>query len=255
MADHASGREISLDDLVQLRAKTQKVTKWLRSELDDRLETLRPLLSPKRLLGDQIRGTTPMQAKDAEKVFDKLKAAYAGVAGEPLRLPGQLESPIEPIPNQLTLYPWEYTHELDGDGGKRSLVIRSPVSWVLMHAAPIGLSEARQMFAGTSNRSDPNLKKFATHALVMGAIFDRSPGLPRLLAALRIRVDRATSGLTGKLAFVRVTAEVPSFRPADKVIHNATSLSGVSIFEELVDVDAVAGLDDPVRQKLSKLTA
>jgi hypothetical protein len=254
MSDDGS-REISLDDLVQLRAKTQKVTQWLLTELQDRLETLRPLLSPKRLLGDQIRGTAPMQAKDAEKVFDKLKAAYAAVAGEPLRLPGQLDSPMEPIPNQLTLYPWEYTHELGGDGDKRSLVIRSPVSWVLMHAAPIGLSEARQMFAGTSNRSDVNLKKFATHALVMGAIFDRNPGLSRLLEALRIKVDRPTSGVTGKLTFVRLTAEVPSFRPADRVIRDATQLSGVSIFEELLDVDAVAGLDDPLRQKISGLTA
>jgi len=255
MADHASGREISLDDLVHLRAKTQKVTKWLRSELDDRLETLRPLLSPKRLLGDQIRGTQPMQAKDAEKIFEKLKAAYAGIAGEPLRLPGQLESPMEPIPNQLALYPWEYTHELSPGGDTHALTIRSPVSWVLMHAAPIGLSEARQMFSGAANRSDVNLKKFATHALVMNAIFDRNPGLSRLLGALRVCVDRATSPTTGKVPFVRLTAAVPSFRPADGVIQNATSLSGVAIFEELVDLDAVSGLEDPVRTKISGLTA
>lgn len=248
-----NGRQIALEELVALRTKTQAVSKWLRSELEDRLETLRPLLSPKRLLGDQIRGTQQMTAQDAEKTFDKLKAAYAGIAGEPLRLPGQLESPLEPIPNQLALHPWEYTHELADGGAPQKLALRSPNCWVLMHAAPIGLSEARAMFSGAATRSDQNLKKFATHTLVMGAIFDRSPGLSRLLGALRFHVDRATAPETGKLSFVRLRAEVPSFRPADGVIRNATQLSGVSIFEELVDVDAIGGLADPLRAKIAEL--
>lgn len=111
------------------------------------------------------------------------------------------------------------------------------------------------MMTGEANRSDPNLKKFVTHTMVMGAIFDRSPGLTRLLGALRVKVDRPKSSLTGNLTYVRLTAEVPSFRPTDEVIHNATSLSGVSIFEELVDVDAVANMEDPIRAKLSQLIA
>jgi hypothetical protein len=255
MSDEAPGREITLDELVSLRDKTQAVSKWLLSEVEDRLDTLRPLLLPKRLLGDQIRGSSQVQAQHAEQTYDKLKAAYAGVAGEPLRLPGQLESPVEPIPNKLVLYPWEYTHELDVNGQKQQLTIRSPTSWVLMHAPPIGLSEARQMFAGKANRSDQNLRKFAVHVLVMGAIFDRSAGLSRLLGALRFRVDRATAPETGKLSFVRLTSEVPSFRPSDAVISNATRLSGVSIFEELVDVDRIAGLEDPLRKKIAELIA
>jgi len=255
MSEHDAGRQITLEDLVKLRAKTQKVSKWLRSELEDRLDALRPLLLPKRLLGEYIRGSASMQAKDGEKIYDGLKASYAGIAGEPLRLPGQLESPIEPIPNQLVLHPWEYTHKMNVNGGAQTLTVRSPVSWVLMHAPPIGLSEARQMISGAANRSDANVKKFATHALVIKTIFDRAPGLARILDAMRVKVDYPTSPVTGKLTYVRLTAGVPSFRPTDEIIHNATSLSGVSVFEELVDVEAVSTLEDPVRKKLSDLIA
>jgi hypothetical protein len=47
---------------------------------------------------------------------------------------------------------------------------------------------------------------------------------------------------------------VPSYRPTDDLLIAATRFSGVPAFIELIDLDAVTTLPDPIRITLTKLT-
>jgi len=255
MTSPAGGREITIEQLMTLRAATEAASTWLRTEIEDRLDTLRPLLAPRRFLGEHVRSSVREDAADADRTFGELQASFRAIAGEPLRLSGRLESPLDPISGKLELHAWEYLHEASNGQETRRVTVKSPVSWVLLHATNITLSQARQMLAGGAGRSDADLRQIAVSALLMKILFDRMPGLTRLFGALRVRVDLVTAPETGRLPLVRLTSSIPSFRPADAAILSATRLSGVPIFEELVDVEATADLEDPIRAKLTQLAA
>jgi hypothetical protein len=253
MADDTQGREITLEQMMALRAPTEAISSWLRSELEDRLETLRPLLAPRRFLGHHLRSAQSLEVKGADKLFDELQATYKEAAGEPLKLSTRLGSPLDPISTDLTLHSWEYTHEASEESGSRRITVKSPVSWVLTYAAPLSLAQVRQMATGAAPRDEAQLRQFAISACVMKLALARSAGLTRLLQALRIRVSIATSPETGKLPLAQLLSCVPAFRPSDNIVLSATRLSGVPTFEELVDVQGTSAIEDPLRAKVSSL--
>lgn len=253
MADDTQGREITLEQMMALRAPTEAISSWLRSELEDRLETLRPLLAPRRFLGHHLRSAQSLEVKGADKLFDELQATYKQAAGEPLKLSTRLGSPLDPIPTDLTLHTWEYTHDASEGSDSRRITVKSPVSWVLTYASPLGLAQARQMATGAAPRDEAQLRQFAINACVMKLALARSTGLTRLLQALRIRVSVTTSPETGKLPLTQLLSCVPAFRPSDNVVLSATRLSGVPTFEELVDVQGTSAIEDPLRAKVTAL--
>jgi hypothetical protein len=241
------GREIALEQLIELRARTEAISKRLRGELEDRLETLRLLMAPKLFLGDFIRGSEKVSVKDGERNFDAVRESYVAAAAA-LSLPQKLEPPIETIPNKPVLHPWEYSCPLEGGD---TATVRSPVSWVLTFAAPIGLTEARKMAAGAEGTA-ASLKTFAVHCLVMVALFARNPGLSRLLTALRFKTEVTRSPELKNLDMIRLTAPLPTFRPADRLVLQSIRLSGIPEFQEVVDLEAAtASLEDPLRRLLS----
>jgi hypothetical protein len=253
MADDTQGREITLEQMMALRAPTEAISSWLRSELEDRLETLRPLLAPRRFLGQHLRSAQSLEVKGADKLFDDLQATYKEAGGEPLKLSTRLGSPLDPIPTDLALHSWEYTHEASEGSDSRRVTVKSPVSWVLTYAGPLSLAQVRQMATGAAPRDDAQLRQFVINACVMKLALARSAGLTRLLQALRIRVNVTTSPETGKLPLVQLLSSVPAFRPSDNVVLSATRLSGVPTFEEVVDVQGVSAIEDPLRAKVAAL--
>src|SRR5262245_40856710 len=101
MANGDQVREITLDQMMTLRASTEAAAGWLRSEFSDRLETIRPLLLPRRLLGEHIKSAVQENVKDQDKTFEQLQGAFRDVSGEPIRVSSRLDSPIEPITGEL----------------------------------------------------------------------------------------------------------------------------------------------------------
>ncbi len=253
MADESQGREITLEQMMALRAPTETISSWLRSELEDRLETLRPLVAPRRFLGHHLRSAQGVEVKGADKLFDELQAVYKEAAGEPLKLSTRLGSPLDPIPTDLALHSWEYTREASEGSDTRRITVKSPVSWVLTYASPLSLAQVRLMAVGAAPRDEAQLRQFAINACVMKLALARSPGLTRLLEALRIRVNVTVSPETGKLPLVQLVSCVPAFRPSDSVVLSATRLSGVPTFEELVDLEGMGAIEDPLRTKVSAL--
>ena len=254
MTDEANqGREITLEQMMALRAPTEAISAWLRAEAQDRLETLRLLLSPRRFLGQHLRTSQGDEVKGADKLFAELQASYKAVAAEPLKITTRLGSPLDHISSDLSLHPWEYTHEATDGSETRSITVKSPVSWILTYASPLSFTQVRQMLAGAVPRDDAQIRQFAINACLMKLTLARSGGIVRLLEALRLRVATVTSPETGALPLVKVSTCVPAFRPADGVVLGAARLSGVPTFEELVDLEALGSIQDPLRAKLTAL--
>lgn len=255
MTEARHGREISLDEMLALRATTEAVASWARRELEDRLEALRPVMLPRRFLGENIKSTVREDVQDADKIFEQVQTTFREASGDPLKIASRLDSPIDSIPPQIVLHEWEYAHEATSGAEKRRLTVKSPLSFIVAHASNLTFAQVRQILSGEAQRNDAGLRQFAIHSVLMKVIFDRAPALGRLLSALRYQVETVHSADTGKLPLVRITYCVPTFRPADKVILSAVRLSGVPIFEELVDVEAASEIADPVKEKLASIAS
>ncbi len=255
MAENSAGKDLSFDQIARLRAATDAISSWLRKDLESHLETVRPLLKPRRHLESNIKGSgSAGDSARADRLFHTLQDAVEAAGGEPLRLRGALRSPIDAVPNKLELWPWEYRREIGDGAAAKQIAVFSPLSWVLSYSSPLDLAQARRMVGGEGSRSESELRHFAIRAVLMTIVFDATPGLARLFESLRYRVEKVQCPETGQLPYLRLTSTVPTFRPSDSVILNVTQFSGVSRFEELVDIEAVEGLQDPLRQKIEALT-
>lgn len=87
----------------------------------------------------------------------------------------------------------------------------------------------------------------------MNLFFAKYSGVAQLLSDLRYQVHLDKCPGLGALPFITLSACQLSFRPADNLIPMATRFSGVSNFVELIDVDAVHTLQDPLKPRVVEL--
>jgi hypothetical protein len=111
----------------------------------------------------------------------------------------------------------------------------------------------RQGLAGKGERRVEHIRQFVVNALVTQATFAHSSGLASLFADLRYQVQTDFAADLPKLPLTTISFGLPSFRPADDLILSATTFSGVSAFVELIDVDALSRLQDPLKTRLQEL--
>lgn len=86
----------------------------------------------------------------------------------------------------------------------------------------------------------------------MQSALDKFPGLVRLLEELRYHVQVEKNPALGDLPLVVISSSVSSFRPSDQVVLATTRLSGVPAFIELIDLDSIHRLHDPLKSRLEK---
>jgi hypothetical protein len=237
---------------VDLRAKTEVIAQFLHQRLKAHLETLRLLLAPRRLLGKYVGVKEDVVGVD--KAFAQLQELYRGVCGKPFALAAELdEGPLKLLENRLELYPWEYTYQAKSERETKTATITSPVRWVLTYSAGYTLSQVLQAVIGKEQRQTDALRQFVVNALVMHLVFAKYPGIVQLLTDLRYQVGVEKSPSLGELPLVTLSACLPSFRPADQLILTAIRFSGVSAFIELIDMDMLDTLHDPLKQHLEKI--
>jgi hypothetical protein len=255
MSDEGSSeRTLTIPQAAELRGKTEAISKRLQSQLEGHLETLRPLLAARRLLGKYLGGSAARdEVAGAEKAVEQLEKQFKEVAGPPFVLRPELRREwLTAIENRVELYPWEYDHEASHGDDTRTISITSPVRWVMTYGSDYTFSQVRRVLKGELEKRPDDLARFLVSALVMRAMIEKFPALKRLLADLRFDVEvEAPTGM-GKLPVVVVSSNLSSFRPADELILTATGFSGVAAFIELVDRDAVANLRDPLREQLEE---
>ena len=245
-------KALTFQELTELRRKTEAVSKFLQEQLAAHLETLRPVLSPERVFS-KFLGTKGDHTL-ADRAFTQLQQNYRPFSSRPFEVPSEFDPHwLTLVGNRLALYPWEYTHEAQTEQETKQITMASPVRWVVSFTSTYGLTQLRQGLAGKAERRVEHVRQFVVNALVTQIAISHAAGLGALLTDLRYQLQTEYAPDLPKLPLTTITFGLPSFRPPDDLILAATSFSGIPAFIELVDTDAAAGLQDPLKTRLQEL--
>ena len=254
MDDSTVGEALTIDQVASLREKTDLVSQILGNHLRIYLETLKPLLAPRRILGRHVGSRDDVNGSDV--ALTRLKELYREAAQKPFGLPIDFpDTALGQLDSQPSLSRWEYPHIATSKGDSRNVTISSPVQWVLSYESGLALSQVYSMLDNKIERKTDALRQFIVNALVMQLLLRNQHNLVQLLGALRYCVDIKVLPGLGTISFVTITAPLRSFRPADEVLLMATRFSGVPAFVELIQPGSIEHLEDPLRIQLQQALA
>jgi len=243
-----TGTTLTLQELPELRRKTEAVSRFLRAQIAAHLETLRPLFAPERILGKYAGGKT--EVSGAERALAELRQNYAPFTGKPYDLPETLDQNwLTLVGNALELHPWEYAHQVQG----KLITMTCPIRWVVNYRANYTLAQVKSMLGGRETVRHEYLRQFAINALVLQLMLARNPGVGRLFQDLRYELKTESPLDLKGLPIVTITSCLASFRPADDLIQAATAFSGVPAFIELLNLEAVQTPKDTLKERLEEL--
>jgi hypothetical protein len=246
------GDGITTQKLLLLRRLTRAVGDTLRGQLKEYLGTLTPLLRPRTVLGEFIAGGPKESVGGAEKAFKELQTAYEAVAaGKPYNLPKELKAPVELSSSALEFAPFEYAHTAKTERETKAVAVTSPLRWVLSYSG-FGPRRLREVLAA-KNRNLEEVQEFVLHTLLLQVVLARQAGVGKILEALHFPVSTGKRPEFGELPLTYVTSSVTTVLPPDDVIIESTEISGMDAFEEVVSVDDIVGLRDPLREQLLEL--
>jgi hypothetical protein len=245
-------KEIDLEQMGRLRDASQRIVQFLYARLSNYLVTITPLFAPRKIMGEFMESAYRERVPGADKNFAEIEKRYKAIARETFDMPSKLGTPLANIKNQLEVYPWEYLHQLDGDNSQ-TVRISSPVKWVMAYTSGYTLSDLLKQRVQGEKPESSDIKQLMLNSLTMWKLIDQSSDVVRLLGDLRFSVSIETASASGELPYVVLTSDVPAFRPQDDLIRTVTQLAGKQVFEELIDVDAIAGMSDPFTDKLQEL--
>ena len=134
-----SPQDLTLEQLPELRRRTEAIASRLRGILERHLLALRPAFAPERALGKHVRTLGPSTGRSGTHAFRELKEQFAALAGAPYALPKDLgEGPLDVDP-QIEIHPWEYPHEIEGSP---TIHITSPTRWILSYRSSYSPAQA-----------------------------------------------------------------------------------------------------------------
>ena len=242
--------DFSISRLLFLRKITREISNHLHAQLKDQLTTLSPLFRPRRILGDYIESGSAEPVADAEKSFAMVADLYAKAAAKPLDLPRPLRPPLKPIGMSLEVYPWEYTVHYGSGSSARSITVTSPFRWVVSYSSGLSLSRLRLGLTGREERKTEEIQQFAIRCCVMRSMLNRYGGVVSLLQALRWDVRNESLPDIPGLPLATLSAPLRSVLPPENVVIESTELSGMALFEEVVDSECLSQIPDPLAQKV-----
>jgi len=241
-----------LEELLEVREATERVSGYLNKRLKDHLNALSPLLVPGRVLGKHVgaRESAPRADEALAELTGKYKQACNSLPG---LKPDLEEEVLTAIGSTVQLYPYEYSYEAKSPKVTRQITMTSPVRWVVAYGAGASPSQLHTQLQSANERRTPTVRQFVINALAFQVTLSRSPGAMQLIQDLRY--DIHSQGLPGVegLPLLTMGVPLPSFRPADDLLLTATRLSGVPAFIELIDPDAVHAMEDPLRTRIASL--
>jgi hypothetical protein len=241
-------KAITLEQLPDLREKTEQVSQFLTKRLKSHINTLAPLFASRRVFGRYLGGKDAVPR--ADEAYKTLTDKYREVCGAPFDLRSDLDDDaLAALENGIEVYPWEYAYSVQG----KQLTVTSPVRWILTYKSDYSISEMRSVLSRTGDRRPGPIRQFVVNALGMQIVTSRNTGALSLLDDLRYDVKADPFPGLGKLPFVTINARIQSFRPSDDMMLAATRLSGVPAFIELIDPETIAQLQDPLRTQLESI--
>jgi hypothetical protein len=247
--NEAQKKPMALQELPELRRKTEAVSRFLKQQIAGHLETLRPLLSPERVLGRYAGGKS--EVAGAERALEELQRNYKGFTRKPYDLSDSFDKNwLSLVGSSLELHPWEYTHEVQG----KPITMTSPLRWVVNYRTNYNLAQVKNALAGKETVRPEYLRMFVLNALVLQLVLAQNPGLVQLFADLRYELKTESPAELAGLPVVAIASNLPSFRPPDDMIAAATAFSGVPAFIELIDLNSVNTAKDALRERIETLT-
>lgn len=242
----------STQRLLALRKLTRAVSDLLRAQMKDYLSTLAPLFRPRHVLGNYAGGSAYDSSRTGEKAFKELQELYQTIAqSRAYRLPMELKTPLEVISPQLEMTPVEYTHEATSGSESKTIVITSPLKWVLTYN---GFGPAHLKEAITGERKTDRLQQLVLHYLMMNTVVSKQPGLSEIMHALHFPLSVERLEAYGALPITYVGSSISTVRPPDELLIESTEISGMDAFEEVVQLEDIDKLRDPLKDRLLEIT-
>lgn len=243
----------STERLLALRKSTRAIAELLRNPMKEYLSTLAPLFRPRNVLGNYAEGGAYEASRTGEKAFNELKQLYQKIAQSKLyQLPSDFKTPLEVINTQLEMMPFEYTYVAASHGENKSIVVTSPLKWALTYKG-FGPKRFREVL-DSADRATDDLQQFVLHYLMMNSVVTNQSGLSRILEALHFPLSTEYSREFGDVPLTYVSSSISTFRPPDDVLVQSSEVSGMNAFEEIVRLEDIAELRDPLKEQLLEIT-
>ncbi len=252
MVGQDSPKITQLDELLEFRETTERISQFLDKRLRGHLSALSPLLAPARVFGKHVGGRE--SATRADEAMAELAAKYQQVHGLFDLKPDLDETALASVGAAgIQIFPYEYGYQAQGAGGTRRITMTSPVRWVVTYASDLALSQVRNPPGVPGEARTKALQRFVVNALAFQIVLNRNAAVAQLLNDLRYETAVETLPELDTLPLAVFSVQVPSFRPADDLLFTAVRLSGVPAFIELIDMDALRGIQDPLRLQIEAL--
>jgi hypothetical protein len=244
---------VDIERLLKLRKLTREVANLMTGQLRSHLATLSPLLQPTVVLGEHIRTLQKHTAKGADDALAELRAAYQAIYHKaPFNLQSDFSSPLPMPGGNPEITPVEYAYSTGAGDGSKKIRVTCPLKWVVSYAGT-GPDRLRELIPRQADTTGTDLQLCVLHYLVLKITLAKRPGIGRILEALRFPVSVEGSRDFGELPMIHAVCSVSTIRPPDDIIVQSTEISGAPVFEEVVDLAAIARLQDPMREKLMGL--
>lgn len=241
----------SIQSLLVLRKLTRAIADAVRAQMTEYLTTVAPLLRPTSLLGDYVQGGVKEGTLKADRAFKEVQALYQAIAPvKPFSLSRDLATPLSFPIAALEITPVEYEHVARDGANTRTITVRRPLSWVLTYSgyAPSGVDQL--MGSDTKMRATDELQKFVLSQVILHVGLKSQPGLLHMFDGLHFPVTTSTSPELGDLPITQIGVAISTSRPSDAVIIQSAELTGMDAFEEIVTVEDISRLSDPLRERL-----
>ena len=242
----------SVQSLLVLRKLTRAITDAVRVQMTEYLKALTPLLRPKAVLGDYVHGGPKEPSRKADKAYSDLQALYEAVATtKPYNLSRELDLPLSLGATGLEITPLDYYHVAQSGADTRRIKVQCPLTWVLTYSGfpPTRLVELLDAKA----RSVEELQRFVLNYLVMHVATKSEPGLMQVFEALHFPLTTSKAPQFGDLPITRIGIGIATTRPSDALMIESAELTGMDVFEEVVRVEDIVGLADPLKDRLIEI--
>jgi hypothetical protein len=242
----------STERLLALRKLTRAIADLLRGQMRDYLSTLAPLFHPRLVFSSYVEGSSFDVSRVGEKAFRELQELYQVIARAQIyKLPTEFKTPLEIINPQLEMTPVIYNHLATGGGESKNVAVTSPLKWALTYGG-FGPMRLKALLAEPKRTSD-ELQQFVLHYLMMHIVVAKQSGVSHILDALHFPLLTERSPEFGDLPITYISSSISTIRLPDNVIIESTEISGMNAFEEVVNIDDVAKLRDPLKEQLTQL--
>lgn len=238
----------NIQSLLVLRKLTRAIADAVRTQIVEYLTTLAPLFRPHNVLGDHMLGGAKESTRKADQALKEVQALYEAVApGRPFNLRRELTTPFNLAPSGLEISPVDYVHVIQSGSDSKRVTVRCPLIWTLSYS---GFSPSRLSELVDPRVRGEELQRYIVSYLLLHAVTTHQRGLMQIFDALRCAITTTRTPEFGDLPVTRIGIGISTSRPPDDVVLESAELTGIDAFEEIVNVDDILRMKDPLKERL-----